>query len=173
MNLILIGYRGTGKSTVGEILAKRLKLRLVNLDERIAAKAGKRIPEIVEQRGWEHFRDLESEVVAEAVKDDGQVLDCGGGVILREKNTALLKKAGQVFWLQASIPTIVARIQNGAERPSLTGKSFTDEVADVLREREPRYRAAADHVVDTEGKTPERVAEEIVLLFQQGCRGRG
>jgi len=162
MNLVLIGYRGTGKSTVGEILAKRLKLKLVNLDERIVAKAGRRIPEIVEKYGWDYFRDLESEVVAEAVKGDGQVLDCGGGVILRDKNTALLKKAGKVFWLQASIPTIVSRIQTGTERPSLTGKSFTDEVADVLREREPKYRAAADQVVDTEGKTPEQVAEEIL-----------
>jgi len=171
MNLVLIGYRGTGKSTVGAIVAKRLKMPLVNLDDRIAAKAGMGIPEIVEKHGWDHFRDLESEVVAEVVRGDGQVLDCGGGVILREKNVALLKKAGKVFWCKASIKSIVSRIKDGAERPSLTGKSFTDEVADVLREREPKYRAAADHVVDTDSKSPEQVAEEIVLFFQPGVRG--
>jgi len=171
MNLVLIGYRGTGKSTVGAIMAKRLKMPLVNLDDRIAAKAGMRIPEIVEKHGWDHFRDLESEVVAEVVKGDKQVLDCGGGVILREKNVALLKKAGKVFWCKASITSIVSRIKDGTERPSLTGKSFTDEVAEVLREREPKYCAAADHIVDTDNKTPEQVAQEIVLLFQQGVRG--
>ena len=167
MNLVLIGYRGAGKSAVGKILAERLNLKLVNLDEMIAARAGMRIPEIVEKHGWDRFRDLESEAVAEAVKSDGQVLDCGGGVILREKNVALLKKAGKVFWLMASIPTIVSRIKDGAERPSLTGKSFTEEVSDVLREREPKYRSAADHLVNTEGKTPEQVAEEILVLFNK------
>lgn len=171
MNLVLIGYRGTGKSTVGEILAKRLKLKLVNLDERIVAKAGMRIPEIVEKHGWDYFRDLESEVVAEVVRADGQVLDCGGGVILKEKNVALLKQAGKIFWLQAGVSTIVSRIEHGTERPSLTGKAFTDEAADVLRERAPRYRAAADQVVDTDGKSPEQVAEEIVLFFQPEVRG--
>ncbi|OGP55753.1 MAG: shikimate kinase [Deltaproteobacteria bacterium RBG_13_61_14] len=167
MNLVLIGYRGTGKSTVGKILAERLKMPLVNLDDRIIAQAGMRIPEIVEKFGWDRFRDLESQVVVEVAKEDNHVLDCGGGVILREKNVAQLKKAGPVFWLQASIPTIVSRIKDDTQRPSLTGKSFTDEVADVLREREPKYRAAADHVVDTEGKSVEQVAEEIIRLFEK------
>ena len=167
MNLILIGYRGTGKSAVGKILAERLQMPLVNLDDRIIAKAGMRIPEIVEKFGWDRFRDLESQVVVAVAKEDNHVLDCGGGVILREKNTALLKQAGPVFWLTASIPAIVSRIQTDTERPSLTGKSFTEEVADVLREREPKYRAAADHRVDTEGKSVEQVAEEIIRLFEK------
>lgn len=166
MNLVLIGYRGTGKSTVGKILAGWLGMRLVNLDEQIIAKAGLRIPELVAKFGWNHFRDLESEVVAAAVNGDNQVLDCGGGVILRDRNTALLKQAGPVVWLQASVPTIVSRIREDTERPSLTGKSFTEEVAEVLGEREPKYRAAADQVVDTEGKSPEQVAELIADFFR-------
>ncbi len=163
MNLILIGYRGTGKTTVGRILASRLGLRLISLDALIIEKAGASIPEIVDQHGWDHFRGLEKEVVKESCGSDGQVLDCGGGVILREDNIRELKRAGNIIWLRASVKTIVERIHADDQRPSLTGrKSFVQEVEEVLSEREPKYRAAADIIVDTEGKNPEAVVEEIM-----------
>jgi shikimate kinase len=167
MNIILIGYRGTGKSTVGMIISERLGLSLVGMDGRIVERAGMSIPEIVDRHGWDHFRDIESEVVRESCSRDGQVLDCGGGVILREDNVRELKNAGKVFWLKASKDTIAERICDDDQRPSLTGdKSFIEEIEEVLAEREPKYRSAADHVMDTDGRTPEEISEEIITLIR-------
>lgn len=163
MNIVLIGYRGTGKSVVGRLLAERLGMQYVGMDARIVEKAGMSIPEIVEKDGWERFRDLESEVAREVAGLDNAVIDTGGGIIERPENIEVLKKNGKIFWLKASVETIVARIGGGSERPSLTGeKSFTEEVSEVLAGRMEKYRAAAAFEIDTEGKTPEAVGEEIM-----------
>lgn len=167
MNLVLIGYRGTGKSAVGRILAQRLKRRVVGLDGEIVRRAGCGIPEIVARHGWPHFRDLESEITAAAAARDGLVIDTGGGVIERPANVEALRRNGRVFWLTAPVATIVARIETGTERPALTaGKSFTDEVAEVLARLAPLYAAAAHHTIDTADKTPAQVADAILALWQ-------
>jgi shikimate kinase len=169
VNVVLIGYRGTGKTSVADALAQRLGLAVVGLDARIVARAEKSIVEIVAERGWPGFRDLEQQVCRDAAAGDGQVIDCGGGVVEREANVAVLRSAGKVFWLTAEVKTIVARIQGDAERPSLTGaKSFTDEVAEVLARREPLYRRLADHVVATDGRTIDAVADEIARHVRGG-----
>jgi shikimate kinase len=163
MNIVLIGYRGTGKSEVGKILAQRLGMEYVSMDARIIEKAGMSVPEIVEKHGWPGFRDLESEVAREYAAQDNLVIDTGGGVIERPENIEALSANGKIFWLKASVPTIVSRIQGDTERPSLTGqKSFTDEVAEVLARRTPIYQASAHHEIDTDPLTPEEVAEKIV-----------
>jgi len=162
MNIVLVGYRGTGKSAVAEPLARRYALAVVSLDTEIERRAGCPIPEIVESRGWPGFRDLEEEVVRECAARDGQVLDCGGGVIEREANFAVLRGAGTVVWLRAGTDTIVARIAGDTRRPSLTGtKSFTDEVAEVLERRTPLYKRISHLTIDTDGKTVEEVVSEI------------
>ncbi|HUT53661.1 MAG TPA: shikimate kinase [bacterium] len=166
MNIALIGYRGTGKSTIGKIIAECAGMALKNLDAMIAERAGMSIPGIVGRFGWEKFRDRESEVLASAAAGDNQVLDCGGGIILREQNRVKLKAAGPVVWLTASVPAIVARIQGDTQRPSLTGKSFTEEVEEVMIVREPLYRACATYVIDTEAMGPEESAREIIRLVQ-------
>ena len=166
MNLVLIGYRGTGKSTVAKLLAARLGLDVVSLDQEIVREAGRPIPEIVAQHGWPHFRDLEAAVTKRIAAYDRLIIDAGGGVILRPDNVANLKRGGTLFWLLAAVAVIVARIEGGSERPALTaGKTFTEEVADVLRDRTPLYAAAADHQIDTDTRTPEQVATEIAALF--------
>lgn len=168
MNVVLIGYRGTGKSAVGSILAERLNLVLVSLDQEIENRAGKRIPEIVADSGWPAFRDLEEEVVRDVAARDGQVIDCGGGVIEREANYAPLRAAGPVVWLKASTDTIVQRIAGDDQRPSLTGeKSFTDEVAEVLERRMPRYRQLAHFEIDTDGQSIEQVAAAVEQRLRQ------
>jgi len=117
--------------------------------------------------GWPGFRDLEEQVVAKSTSQDGQVIDCGGGVIEREANFARLRAAGPVVWLKASTATIVSRIQGDTQRPSLTGaKSFTDEVAEVLQRRTPLYRRIAHYEIDTDGRTIEDIAAEIVRLVR-------
>ena len=162
MNVVLVGYRGTGKSAVACQLADRLGLHVVSLDEELQRKAGKSIPEIVQERGWSGFRDLEEDVVRTFAALDGQVIDCGGGVIERESNFETLRAAGPVVWLKASPQTIVARISGDDQRPSLTGtKSFTDEVVEVLTRRTPLYQRIAHHTVDTDDRTIEEVADEV------------
>ena len=163
MNVVLIGYRGTGKSTVGKVIAARLGCELLSTDAEIVKSAGQTIPQIVEQHGWEYFRDLETKMCQGLTGKDGLVLDTGGGAILRPQNVDMLKRTGKLFWLRASVETIAKRIGSDTQRPSLTGtKSFIDEIQDVLRERAPKYQAAADHVIETEGKSVSQVADEIL-----------
>jgi shikimate kinase len=167
MNLVLVGYRGTGKTAVAALLAARRGLEIVHLDAEIERRAGKPIPQIVADVGWPGFRDLEEEVVRAFAARDGLVLDCGGGVVEREANFAVLRRAGPVIWLKASVATIVARIAHDRQRPSLTGtKSFTDEVAEVLERRTPLYQRIAHGAVETDFRTLEEVVAEIERLLK-------
>jgi shikimate kinase len=163
MNIVLIGYRGTGKSTVGKVLAATLGRELVSTDKEIVRRAGRPIPEIVSQFGWEHFRDLESEVCKDLAGRDNLVIDTGGGAILRPQNVETLKRNGVLFWLTASVETITARIGGDTQRPSLTGtKSFVEEVREVLQERSPKYQAAADHVIATDSRSVDQLVKAIL-----------
>jgi shikimate kinase len=167
MNLILIGYRGTGKSVVGRIVAQRLKMSYVGMDARIVERAGISIPEIVERQGWPGFRDLESELAAELAHQDNLVIDTGGGVIERSENIAALKVSGRIVWLTASVETIVARIQDDTQRPALVaGKTFTEEVAEVLDARTSKYKNASQYQIATDDLTPEQVADEIIEIWR-------
>lgn len=167
MNVVLVGYRGTGKSSVAQQLAQRLNLDAVCLDAEIERQVGQRIPQIVEARGWPGFRDLEEEIVRRFATGDGQVIDCGGGVIEREANFTTLRAAGPVIWLKASTNTIVQRIGGDDQRPSLTGtKSFTEEVAEVLERRTPLYARLATHEIDTDNRGIGEIVDEICRLIQ-------
>lgn len=168
MNIVLIGYRGTGKSTVGRILADRLSRELVSTDAEIIKRTNRSIPDIVQQSGWNYFRDLESDVCRDLAARDGILIDTGGGIILRSENVAVLKKHGVVFWLVAGVPEIAARIGRDDQRPSLTeGKSFVEEIEEVLREREPKYRRAAHHLIQTDQRAPAEVADSILEVLRK------
>jgi shikimate kinase len=165
MNIVLIGYRGTGKSTVGRLVGRRLGREVVSTDEEIVKRARRTIPEIVAQQGWDYFRDLESDICRELGSRDQLIIDTGGGAILRAQNVEALKKNGTLFWLTASVETITKRIGGDNQRPSLTGtKSFVDEIQDVLRERTPKYQAVADHTIVTDGLTTHELAETLLSL---------
>jgi shikimate kinase len=169
MNIVLIGYRGTGKSVVGQIVAEALNMNYISMDARIVEKAGMTIPEIVEKHGWPGFRDMETEVARELARNDNIVIDSGGGVIERPENIDALQVNSRIVWLKASVPTIVSRIQGDTQRPSLTGgKSFTEEVAEVLERRTPKYASSANFDIDTDPLTPEQVAERIIEIWKQG-----
>ncbi len=173
MNIVLIGYRGAGKSAVGNIVAERLGMQCVSMDERIVEKTGMPIPEFVQKHDWPAFRDVESEVARELSGVDDIVIDAGGGVIERPENVDALRANGVVIWLKASVDVIVPRIEGGTERPSLTGtKSATDEVAEVLERRIPKYAAAARYEIDTDPLTPEQVADRVVEIWGTTARNR-
>jgi shikimate kinase len=166
MNIVLIGYRGTGKTAIARKLAQCLSMKVVGMDEEIVKRMGKPIPEIVEQHGWNHFRDIESQVAADLENEDNLIIDAGGGVIVRPKNIEMLKKNGVIFWLVADEETIVSRIMHDQQRPSLTGtKSFLEEVSEILAERTPKYQAAADHVIDTTQNSIEESVKIIAEIF--------
>ncbi|HUV78431.1 MAG TPA: shikimate kinase [Desulfobacterales bacterium] len=169
MNIVLIGYRGTGKSVVGELLALHLGMPCIGMDAKIVDRAGMSIPDIVERFGWTEFRDIESEMIFELSGLDNIIIDTGGGVIERPENIEALKRNSRIFWLRASVDTIVRRIQADSQRPALTtGKTFTEEVAEVLDQRIPKYKRAAQYEIDTDALTPEQVAERIIEIFEKG-----
>ena len=169
MNIVLIGYRGSGKSVVGELLSARLSMPCIGMDSEIVKKAGMSIPDIVEKYGWPKFRDIESEVVRELAGVDNIIIDTGGGVIERPENIEVLQANSLIFWLKASVNVVVSRIQGDTERPALTaGRTFTEEVAEVLERRIPRYRSAAHYEIDTDELTPDQVTERIIEIWREG-----
>jgi len=168
-NIILIGYRGTGKSTVAELIGAQLGLSVRPMDATLVQRAGKTIKEIVEAHGWPYFRDCEQALCGELATGDQQVIDCGGGVIERDANVVALRAAGTVFWLRATTATIVARIAGNDERPSLTAtQSFTDEVVQVLTRRSPLYAAMAHVQIPVDARTPAEIAQQIIDLYPSG-----
>ena len=163
MNLVLIGYRGTGKSVVSRRLAALLDRERIGMDETLVERFRECVPEYVAKNGWDAFRDAESELARELGARDGLVLDCGGGVIVRDQNIEALRKNGRVVWLKASVETIAKRISGDTQRPSLTGqKSFLEEIEEVLMQRLPLYEKTSDFTVDTDSLSVEEVVGRIL-----------
>tara|TARA_B100000315_G_scaffold260928_1_gene327582 strand:+ start:19204 stop:20973 length:1770 start_codon:yes stop_codon:yes gene_type:complete len=164
-NIVLMGYRGSGKTSVAIELGKNLNRKTINTDNEIINKVGP-LNNYIKNSGWEKFRDVESEVI-ENINGNNLIIDGGGGFIEREKNIQNLKKNGIIIWLKASIQTIKERIKDNKERPSLTEtKSFIDEIQEVLQKRTPTYKKAADFEIDTDNKSIEQIAKEILKLIK-------
>jgi shikimate kinase len=165
MNIVLIGYRGSGKSTVGRLLAQRLGRAFVDMDVEIVGRAGMTIKEIFEREGEVGFRDRESAVVRDVAARSGVVVAAGGGAVLRPENVAALKATAKVVWLRARAEVLHERIQQDAAtslmRPNLTAAGGLEEVKGLLAAREEAYRGAADGVVDVEGLAVEVVVERL------------
>ena len=152
---------------MAEILSTRLNWPTFNMDKAIVEKAGMSIPQIVKTYGWDFFRDLESQVAHQASKKDRTVIDAGGGVVVRFNNTKMLHQNGVIVWLKANPETILSRIKDDTERPSLTGtKTFLEEIEEVLSERTPKYQEAADFAIETSHLSPEVVTEKILEYLE-------
>ena len=172
--LTLVGYRGTGKSTVAAALARRLGCRWEDADAVLEARAGCTIAALVRDRGEPAFRDLETAVLRDLLARDDLVLATGGGVVLRPENRRLLAGRGRpVVWLVAPAAVIRSRLTADPttrdRRPALSGRDPLDEVEAALVEREPLYGSCADLAVDAAADPPEAVAERIVAWLA----GRG
>jgi shikimate kinase len=167
MVITLIGYRGTGKTTVGAELAGRLGWEFVDTDSLIEQRAGKSIAEIFAEEGEPRFRNLERSIVREQLARDRVVLSVGGGAVLDEANRQAIRQAGPAVWLQASTDMIVARITadpaSDRQRPALSAqKDLRDEVTLLLARREPLYDDTATIRIETDGRTPAAIVDEIL-----------
>lgn len=166
MIITLIGYRGCGKSSVGPLLAERIGCSFADSDQLVETRAGKTISNIFATDGEAAFRQFETDVLEDLLDTPPAVIATGGGAVLAEINRERMQEAGPVVWLQASAETLAARIFNDQStgknsRPSLTGKSIAEEVAEVLAARSSVYQLAATLVIDVETGTPAEIAERI------------
>lgn len=168
-NLVLIGGRASGKTSVGKALAQALKRDFVDLDEVLVVQAGRSIAELVAAEGWPEFRRREKALVSHYGRLAGQVLAPGGGAVLDPENVAILRANGLVIWLQADAATLSRRLREdqGSQefRPSLTGGDPAEEMIRVLAEREPLYRAAAHLTIETGELSVGQVVERILAAI--------
>jgi shikimate kinase len=169
-NLVLIGYRATGKTSVGARLAEVLDRPFVDLDQVLVREAGRSVAEIVAQGGWAEFRRLEKELVARYRKARGLILATGGGVVLDPDNVAALRENGILIWLAADPTAIQARLAQDqprdANRPSLTGGDTIREAAAVAKERAPLYQAAAQIIIDTTHRSVPQVVKLVLAAIK-------
>lgn len=166
MNIVLIGYRCTGKTAVGKGLAQRLNLDFIDVDEYIETESSSSINEIVSKYGWDEFRRLEKKAIKRLSSMNRKVIAAGGGAVLDDENVRNLKKNGVVILLEAKPEAILDRMQSDkkteGQRPGLTGKDPYSEIEEVLKDRQPFYKRAMDFSIDTTSKDVESIVTEII-----------
>ncbi|KMN13852.1 MULTISPECIES: shikimate kinase AroK [Pseudomonas] len=166
-NLILVGPMGAGKSTIGRLLAKELRLPFKDSDKEIELRTGTNIPWIFDKEGEAGFRDRETAMIECLCKEDGIVLATGGGAVMRPENRALLYAGGRVVYLHASIEQQVARTSRDRNRPLLRNANPEKILRDLLAIRDPLYREIADVVVETDERPPRMVVLDILERLAQ------
>ena len=167
-NIVLIGFMGCGKSTVGKKLANALSYEFQDTDAMIEEAYGKTISKMFEEDGEEYFRNAETELLQKlSTEAEGLILATGGGMPMRAENAALLKKTGTVIFLEAKIETILERLQNDTGRPLADGDDREKRLRPLYEKRLPVYREAADYILDTEGKSFYAIIEEIETVVKK------
>ena len=159
-NLVLIGYRGAGKSVVGRNIAEKTRKNYISTDELIVDRVGP-IDQYIREHGWSEFRELEHEIILD-IETENSIIDCGGGVIELQENYLPLKNLGIIFWLKAKVQTIIDRIKETQNRPALTDQDFISEIPTVLERRIPLYRKFADYEIATDNRSIEDISQEII-----------
>lgn len=166
MNIILIGFMGTGKTEVGKRLAERLSNDFLDTDELIEKSEGKKISDIFKDNGEEYFRNLETEVIETLQDYENYVLSTGGGIVLRDENVRLLKEIGPIVLLTARDDVILSRVSDKDDRPLLEQGDKAEKIKELLAKRALIYKAAADYTVDTSDKSVDNIVEEIINHVQ-------
>ena len=164
MNIILIGYMGCGKTTVGKNLAKMLEYEFVDTDEAIEHQQGRTISDIFATDGENAFRNMETEYLKNLIKEksDRQVLSTGGGMAIREENQKLLKQLGLVVYLRAKPQTVYERVKGDTRRPLLQCDDPLAKIKKMLEERGPVYTDTAHHIIDVDEFRQQEIAEKIM-----------
>jgi len=170
--VILTGYRATGKSSIGKILADLLGFDFIDTDLAIEKRQGESIAEMVGRGGWDLFRRKEEDMLLELCRRRNIVIASGGGSVIHENAWKKLRKNALSVWLTVDIKTICQRLAADSntddQRPALTEMGTMDEISMVLTERQPLYEKSSDLTINTEGKTPEEVAEFISAELKKG-----
>lgn len=165
-NIILIGFMGSGKTSVGELLAKRMSYHFKDTDRMIETKEQETINQIFNLKGEEYFRNLETGLIMDMQSVlHHTVLSTGGGMPIRAENRNLLKQLGFVVYLKASAETTVARLRKDKTRPLLQGEDLKEKVNRMLLERRSLYEKTAHKVIDTDDKNPEEITEHIMEAY--------
>jgi shikimate kinase len=166
MNIYLIGFRCTGKTTVGKIIANKLKMKFIDADDEIVKQQGMPISDIVDKHGWAYFREKESGIIKEISGMGNTVVATGGGVILNKDNVEHMKKSGTVIWLRANPETVKNRIlqdeKTEQSRPSLTAKGLIDEIQETIESRTPLYQEAMKLYIDTDEVEIDEVVDRVI-----------
>ena len=167
MNIVLIGYRCSGKTAVGRDLAERVGMVFLDTDVLIEEDAGSPIEAVIATKGWDHFRNMEKKMIKKVSRGDNQVIATGGGVVVNQENVKDLKHDGWIVWLDGNPEVLKERMdieqQSGNIRPSLTGADPLTEIQEVMNTRRPMYEEAADFVVDT---TTLSIPEAAALIIE-------
>lgn len=157
----IIGPRGSGKTTIGKKFAESKGYQFVDTDKLVLEKAGKSIAEIVEQHGWDYFRQLETDVL-KSIKQNNIIVSTGGGLVLAEENQQIMRNNDTVIYLNTHPEVLAKRLAaepQADQRPSLTGKSLIEEIEEVMQQREPIYRATAHHIIDAAQPVDDIIAQ--------------
>lgn len=163
MNIVLIGFRGAGKTALAKILAEKLDMQLYSIDKIVEEKEGKRIRDIVAEKGWQYFRELESQIIEQLSDVDNAIIDTGGGAVENPSNIDNLKKNGYIVYVQSSLKDIKQRILNDPDRPKLNPTlDVEDDLTVTYNRRLPLYEECSDFRVNTSIKSLEQCADEIV-----------
>jgi len=171
MNIALFGFMGVGKTEVGRLVAERLGLAFVDLDDMVINRAGKSVAAIFEEDGEPRFRELERVVVEKVSARNGQVIACGGGTVLNPENLKKLRNSSTMILLTADPETILRRVEgDGNSRPLLNASDRLERIRNLLSLRHRSYLEAADVVIDTSHRTPEEVVEDILLRLEEVTR---
>ena len=161
-NIFLIGFMGCGKSTVADFLNRELSMEVIEMDQIIAQRQGMSISDIFETYGEQYFRDLETNLLIEMQSRSNVVISCGGGTPMRECNVVEMKKNGRVVLLTAKPETILDRVKNNHDRPLIENNKTVPFIADLMEKRRAKYEAAADIIIETDGKNELEICEELV-----------
>ena len=167
-NIYLIGFMGTGKTTVSHKLSELLGFEEIDTDEWIACQQEQSIPEIFENYGEQYFRGLETELLRRLGEGEHKIISCGGGMALKQENVALMQENGVVVLLTAEPETILARVRGDDGRPILNGNMNVSYIQELLAKRLPYYEAAGEVVIATDLRSPQEIAEEIEKKLNSG-----
>jgi shikimate kinase len=163
-NIVLVGFMGSGKTTVGKLIAEATGMTLLDMDSIIEERAGKTINEIFADEGEAHFRSLERSLVQELSATEGNIISTGGGIVLNSRNIADFEKTGLVVCLLADAETVLDRVKHDSSRPLLAGDKES-KIIELLESRKALYESIT-HRIDTSGRpSPEPTAQEIIELY--------
>ena len=166
MNIFLIGYRGSGKTSVGSSLSDIIGWPFIDTDFKLVKELEMNILEIVDKKGWDFFREKESALLKKVCNHDKQVVATGGGIVLNKENIVNMKKNGTIIWLKATFETVKRRILIDSKtkdfRPSLTPKKLDEEIKETLLLRKPYYEKAMDFSIDTDNLDIDDVCKAVI-----------